>query len=419
MVPRPISTAVRLAGPYHDAKGWKVSVTQNGERKWLRCHGCTTEAQALDSLAGMRARLEAPEVKTVTATVDAYTESVAVNNSAASATFEAAALASLVRLSGSLNANRLDVRHIEAAIAEMTKSPTRFGTAPSLATQRSYAKAVLRFCAYLKRRGLHPRDVGQDWQEMRARRDTPLPWATKTGVKALGRGKDQLRNESEARTYLDAALELTAAYNTPEAVFDAVSAERRVAACLPLLCGLRSGEVLHLRVGDIDLGSATGYIRDGATFGDWHVKTASATRTFQIPPVLRQDLVLLTNGQVADKYLMRDRLGTGDNTPHTKGWLNDLVHHVCDIARVGLGSSATPVKIVTAQGLRGTYASLLRVALEMHVGDIATALGHADAGRTATRHYIGAAEKAPVLRLISENNCDTKCDTTPEEKIAR
>ncbi len=165
-------------------------------------------------------------------------------------------------------------------------------------------------------------------------------------------------------------------------------------ARMPLLCGLASGEVLHLKVGDVDLAAGIGYVRDqGADEVDgWHVKTASRNGEWEVPQVLRADLAWLTADRKPEEFLLRDREGK----PHTRGWLRDLVVEVCGKANV----DGQPVRKVCPHGLRGTHATLLRVLLGRGIGDIANALRHGDEGRTATRHYVGAPERRPALRVL-------------------
>lgn len=77
----------------------------------------------------------------------------------------------------------------------------------------------------------------------------PLPWQGRRGARLLNKGKTQLRSDAEAKAYVAAAL----AQDTPE---------RRAGAVLPLLIGLRSGELRHVRPIDVDLLAGAIWIRE-------------------------------------------------------------------------------------------------------------------------------------------------------------
>jgi hypothetical protein len=50
--------------------------------------------------------------------------------------------------------------------------------------------------------------------------------------------------------------------------------------------------------------------------------------------------------------------------------------------------------------LRATHASLRRIVVDEAVAKIGDALGHADHGKTAAAHYVGAAATVPVERVL-------------------
>lgn len=394
----------RVTGPYRDAKGWTIFVYIDGERRRIRCRGCASEEEAQEFAAGAADRLCRPEADTIEDAVMLYIEGIGIRNAAESVTFEMSALWTLTAAAGRKNPRRFAVQDFDHFVSGLASASSKTGRPLSMATRKSYTKAGFRFCTWLNRRGFTQRDIGADWKAQQARLDKPMAWKTRQGTQELNRGKDQLRNESEAKAYLDTALQLTTPGHTPVRLRPMIASERRVAACLPLLCGLRSGEVLHLRVGDIDLAAATGYIRNAPQTDGWHVKTASSARIFSIPEALRQDLLQLVNGQAADAYLFRERNRSDRlDQPRARSWLNDLVHFVCQQSAVGVGSSAVPIKVVTAHGLRGTYASLLASMMSVRLGDIASVLGHSDAGQIARQAYIGAPVRTPTLTLLTDN----------------
>ncbi|MBP7125936.1 hypothetical protein KBD49_06190 [Myxococcota bacterium] len=264
----------------------------------------------------------------------------------------------------------------------------------SSACPRKPGAGYVRFAEWLRRKGVLHKDIVAVYLRQRDRMDEPLPWRTRNGSRELGRGKAQLRNLREVEAYLAVGLALTHPDTAPKKFREQIGAERRVASALPLLCGLASGEVLHLKGGDIDLAAGIGYVRDqGADEVDgWHVKTAARNGEWEIPQVLRADLAWLTADRKPEEFLLRDREGR----PHTRGWLRDLVVEVCGKSDV----VGQPVRKVCPHGLRGTHATLLRVLLGRGIGDIANALRHGDEGRTATRHYVGAPERRPALRVL-------------------
>ena len=205
-----------------------------------------------------------------------------------------------------------------------------------------------------------------------------LAWRSKRGSKKMGRGKTQLRNVTEATLYLQAASQL----NKPE---------QRVASQLPLLTGLRSGEVRHLQVGDCDFVLGKLWIRDDEVDNDdgWNVKSASSRRTVDIPARLVDDLMLLCDGQRPDDFVFRSSWSTSGGAFDRK-WLNRMVGEVCRTAGT---------KRVTAHGLRDTFASIVTELGKRSIDDVGLMLGHADKGQTAKRHYIGAPTHQPALDL--------------------
>ena len=78
--------------------------------------------------------------------------------------------------------------------------------------------------------------------------------------------------------------------------------------------------------------------------------------------------------------------------PRTATWLRKLVRRVCKAAQV---------KVVCPHGLRATHASLRATVADQAVATIGDALGHADHGKTAAAHYVGAAATVPVLRVMA------------------
>ena len=385
----------RILGPYLRPDGcWQVFHVIGGVRKSVRLPEGTSRSEAEQAAEDARSMLESPDVVwTVAYAVAEYQKVVTSRNSAATAAFAGFALSPLVAAHPDLLVARLGPSHLDQFLEAIESK--------SMATVQSYWKVLVRFEAWLRRRSLLDREVVAAFLRRRERLDQPLPWLTKAGSRLLNHGRPQLRGTAEVSAYLAAALTETHTHCTSIAQRARVAAERRVASALPLLCGLASGEVLHLRVADVDLVSGIGFVRDDearASNDDWHPKTANRTGEFGIPDVLRSDL----------EFLCRDRapgdlvFARPDGKPHIRSWLEGLVADVCSRAAV----NGQPVRVVCPHGLRGTYATLLRVLASQHVVDIARALRHGDHGQTATRHYIGAPERRVALRVVVGNGSE-------------
>jgi len=275
-------------------------------------------------------------------------------------------------------------------LAEPRASANRKVPRPlSAATQRSYFLALKRASTWWYRHHYTGKDLVADFI---VRRPDPLPWATKAGARLINKGKAQLRNLGEARRYLDAALARK-------------TAEERMAAALPILTGIASGELRHIQAGAVDFDAGVIHIRSQeAEVGDvgWCVKTSSRTRSVTIPGCLRDDLAALVDGLAPTTFVFRsidERTQTGkkadwrrSDKPRTGTWLHQLVRRVC---------VAAEVRVVCPHGLRATHASLRRTVVDEAVAKIGDALGHADHGKTAARHYVGAPATVPVLRVLA------------------
>ena len=206
-----------------------------------------------------------------------------------------------------------------------------------------------------------------------------LPWVGKKAKADMGRGKLQLASEDEARAYLRAANRW-------------LFPTDRVAAMLPLLTGLCTGEVLHLRVRDIDFAGKRIWIRgenvDESTRpgGPWNPKTESRWRSVGIPRLLSADLAELCRQREPAALLFPSLRRRGK--PWEDRWLLRIVQRTC---------AAAQIPAVCTHGLRGTYSTLLRNLAHLSSPDIAVLLGHSDTGATAEAHYIGSSEHQPAL----------------------
>lgn len=265
----------------------------------------------------------------------------------------------------------------------------------ALASQKTRYALAVEFCTWAWKRGWvspHPAQAVDD---------DDLPWRGKRARRLMGAGKTLLRNSEEVQAYLAAANKL-------------LTGEERVAATLPLLCGLRSGEVRHLRRADVDFGAGVLWIRpsdgdDDASTG-WNPKSVTSCRTVALPDELATDLRGLCANRAPGDWLFPDpdravglavveADGSTSARPAVRSyrWLIGLVDLVCEAART---ADNQEIRRVTPHGLRGTYATLLTLA-GTPAPDVARALGHADRGATAERHYVGAPKHVPHLRLAA------------------
>jgi integrase len=247
----------------------------------------------------------------------------------------------------------------------------------ALASQRSRFHAVSEFLGWCEKRGYLKSNPAKALDR------SELPWVGKRARRKVGRGKPQLRNGAEVGAYLKAA----AALDSPK---------DRVAAVLPLLTGLRSGAVRHLRVADVDFVAGRIWSRDIDEDEDlpveWDVKTAAGRMTVEIPELVLPDLRALCGGGAPNSFVFpSNRNKDMKGGPHDRKWLNRLVHRVC---------RAAGTKDVCAHGLRDTYTSLMAALGSKSAAEIAKLVGHDDDGQTAKRHYIGVPEHRPALTVL-------------------
>lgn len=246
----------------------------------------------------------------------------------------------------------------------------------ALGSQRTRWASVVAFLAWCVYKGWLQTQPDEKLDRMEK------PWLTKRGRRTMGRGKPQLKNSAEVAAYLTVAAQLA-------------SAEERVGAMLPLLTGMRNGEVLHLKAGDVDHQLEKIWVRGDDAWGQqdgWHVKSSSSTRTVGLPAMVKQDLATLQHGREPGELLLaahsKAKGDRGLRRPHIGMWLSRLTKLV---------SEAAHVTIVTPHGLRGTYGSMMAALARSTPAQIGDLLGHADAGTTARRHYIGEAAHTESL----------------------
>ena len=233
----------------------------------------------------------------------------------------------------------------------------------SLVSQRKRWCAVVEMCKWAERREWLARSPVSfvDPEE--------LPWRTRRARRLMAlQGKPKL-NRGEAQAYVRAALRLE-----DPAV--------RVAVLLPLLCGLRSGEVRMLRVGDVHVLGGLLEIRGP------HLKSPTSERSPPLPRILRADVAQLRAEQPPGEWLIRP-VDTSLR-PAEDRWLWRQVQRVC---------AAAGVTTVGPHGLRGTWATLTHQA-GASLPDVAAGLGHARGDVDTVRaHYVTHGVQTPTLDL--------------------
>jgi len=363
----------RVLGPYWHPKErrWRYCAVIGGQRTWFRCRPGCSEKSAQDTIEACREGIEVDDELTVAEAIDVYLDAVERRTeSRSTVTCENAALKPLMEARGDFLISSLAPRHIDKYLADIE-------TGRSMATQKSYWLTLRRAAKWWALHGYTTTDVTATCLRNRERRDNHLPWKTRIGAKKLGRGKPQLRNLKEVRKYVKTAM----AFGTPE---------RRVATVLPVLTGLSSGEIRHLRVADVDLDAGVIRNREDED-GSWDVKTASRVRSVEIPDVLSRDLGLLVKDGEPRQLLFCQAGENRQDRPRNRTWLRGLVIQVCEDAEV---------RVVPPHGLRATYSSMLMEIAGQTASQIGQALGHGDKGVTAKRHYIGAEKSRPALKLV-------------------
>lgn len=141
------------------------------------------------------------------------------------------------------------------------------------------------------------------------------------------------------------------------------------------LLAMRASEVVERKVSELD--------DDGRLFWITNGKSRAAEREIEIPEVLRQRLLVHTQGLGPNDYIF------GSMTRQT---LYKATVRLC--AKAGVSK-------ITPHGLRGSAATQ-RVRDGRGIRDVAEYVGHADEGRTLRQHYLGggAEESARGRQLV-------------------
>lgn len=325
--------ALRVLGPYAEPHGYRLIVIEGGARKSLKYRSLQDAEQAQKKLQQEIAQRGG---RTIGEALVEYQDAMVRERGRldTSARHACARLSRFLPASESLSA--ITESRAAALYRDETERLRPDGQPLSVATQQVVLQLSRTFFSWCVDKGYL----------------TQNPFAR---VRKIGRqksGKPQL-SADEARRFLDAALERTAAGDSGA-----------LAVALQLALGLRSNEVLSRRVRDVDEAGAVLIIGSG--------KTVNARRRPQVPEFLRRPLRALLQGRAPDALLFGDH-GT-DNSRST--YLRRKVLALCQQAGV---------PAVCPHSLRGLHATL---ALRQGVSSqaVAEALGHGSFSVTA-RHY--------------------------------
>ena len=156
--------------------------------------------------------------------------------------------------------------------------------------------------------------------------------------------------------------------------------DESVAIVLAMVFGMRASEIVHLRVGDVDTYTATIVIE--------HAKTRAGERLISIPSSLMGLFLPRVQGRKSDEYLLPAYRGM----PHYRGWVRSATRKAC---------RALGLTQVCAHGLRGTHASLSRLA-GIAAEEICRQMGH-ESYRVTREHYItSSAEQTAQVAIVAD-----------------
>jgi integrase len=198
---------------------------------------------------------------------------------------------------------------------------------------------------------------------------------------------DGLRNHGAIGKCILSQKELRAYYKAAVAQADAGD-ERAVGALMPLVLGMRSTEIVTLRVRFVDDEMWSIEIPIDSA------KTLASKRVFAVPPEIRPYLSRLISGKQGERFVFGD-----GETPHWRDWVSENVGRIC--------SELKFPQIESAHGLRGAHNDLARQAGS--TGDaVIRQLGH-ESESTTRRSYtsntgkraVSAGQQGQVLRVLS------------------
>lgn len=311
----------RVLGPYAMRDKWRVVEVDALGKKSSVLFDTDAKAERYAEIA--RAELDREDYTTASAfaeyrahltTRETKVESINVTQWAVDQFFPTSAPLSL------LTAKRCEKLHedLRTRPSPRTKKPL------AVDTHRNVLAQVKSFLSWCVERGYLPENPAAEIKGIGTRRPRG---------KSLGKAGIELRVK-QARAVYAKAVELASDGD-----------DGATAVLVALLLGLRAGEIVSRRVGDLDEDQGPADLL-------WIpcAKTPAGRRTLEVPDVLAPSLAARGEGRAAERYLFeRDTRPGGASQPHWRDWVLHNVHRVCDLA----GAPR-----VTAHAMRGLLATL-------------------------------------------------------------
>jgi integrase len=325
---------VRILGPYKQHNGYRIiEIDAKGERD-STIHSTRAKAQRYKEL--IEADLERGDHTTATA-LERYKKFLAESGSKPES-ITVVEWAVELFFPEPVPLSLLSAKRCQALYDTVRTRPSKFTGAP-LAND-THRGALVRVKTFMSWCCALP----QGWI-------TENPFAAVKGVgklrprgKSLGKSGNELRVKG-AREWYAKALEFAAKGDTGA-----------VAGLMAMLLGMRAGEIVSRKVGDLDDDSAPGDLL-------WIPcsKTPAGRRTLEVPDVLRPFLLELAAGKSADRPLLE-----WEGKRHHHAWPRKQIVKIC---------KAAGVPEVTAHAMRGLLATLTAErGMAGHL--IAATLGH-------------------------------------------
>lgn len=325
----------RVLGPYKQHNGWRVIVIDdNGKRKSTVCK---TEKAALYLKAQLLAELEHADHNTESALRE-YKKHLQANGDRPDSihVVEWAVLLFFpepvpLSLVSAKRAAKL-YEGVRTKPSEVTKQPLANDT---------HRGALARVKSFFEWCSVPP----QAFIRENPFKDVKGVGKLRPRGKSLGKSGNELRVKG-AREWYVKALE-----------FAEKGDQGAIAGITALLLGMRAGEIVSRKVGDLDEDTAPGDLL-------WIPcsKTPAGRRTLEVPDVLRGLLMSLAKDKEATRHIFELAHGV----PHDNGWVRRAVHRICKAAKV---------PTVTAHAMRGLLATITSErGMAGHL--IAATLGH-------------------------------------------
>ena len=316
--------AMKVFGPYQHRDRWRILIRQ-GNAQRARSFGSETEAKA--EIRRLRAEAHKQAGITVQRSIDAYAEQ--------------------------LRRNGLKERSITTAIFRLTRFFHPVLPEPLATLSPKRAKDLYQSLSGL---AVDTRLNMLALAKSFCRKAKELDWTeTLLLVDVKGEGR---RRCGKAKLTLDESRKYLATCLVQATSSDPMVRQAAIAACMPLVFGLRSGEVLNRQAKDID--------DNGRILRITSAKSRAGIRSLQVPDWFRPHLLDLAKSLKPEERIF----------PREKTWLHRHVVSICKLAGVSR---------VVPHGLRGTHGDLALVAAATPL-QVSQALGH-ESLTTTFRHY--------------------------------